>query len=86
MAPLAQAVRREGARTSRPAVEEKNEDLFWQIRPLVCWVLESCKLPRKEHVCIDEQIMPFTGRTQLKQFVQLGQRMAVQYSKSGQAA
>lgn len=50
--------------------DEKKEDLLWRIRPLVCWMLEGCRnLPRPEHVCIDEQMIPFTGRTQLKQFV-----------------
>lgn len=50
--------------------EEKTEDLLWRIRPLVSCLLEGCrKLPRPEHVCIDEQMIPFTGRTQLKQFV-----------------
>ncbi|KAK8784396.1 hypothetical protein V5799_009238 [Amblyomma americanum] len=50
--------------------EEKKEDLLWRIGPLVAFVLEGChKLPRTQCVCVDEQMIPFTGRTELKQYV-----------------
>ncbi|KAL3181620.1 hypothetical protein MRX96_036735 [Rhipicephalus microplus] len=49
---------------------EKEKDRPWRIRPLVSFLLEGChKLPREENVCIDEQMIPFSGRTQLNQFV-----------------
>ncbi|KAL3172595.1 hypothetical protein MRX96_043123 [Rhipicephalus microplus] len=48
----------------------KKKDRLWCIRPLVSFLLEGChKLPRKENVSIDEQMIPFSGRTQPKQFV-----------------
>lgn len=50
--------------------QEKEKDRLWRIRPLVSFLLEGChKLPREENVSIDEQMIPFSGRTQLKQFV-----------------
>ncbi|KAH8036196.1 hypothetical protein HPB51_019601 [Rhipicephalus microplus] len=50
--------------------QEKEKDRLWRIRPLVSFLLEGChKLFRKENVNIDEQMIPFSGRTQLKQFV-----------------
>ncbi|KAL3217787.1 hypothetical protein MRX96_032013 [Rhipicephalus microplus] len=50
--------------------QEKEKDRLWRIRPLVSFLLEGChKLFRKENVNIDEQMIPFSGRTQLKQLV-----------------
>ncbi|KAL3202192.1 hypothetical protein MRX96_042640 [Rhipicephalus microplus] len=50
--------------------QEKEKDRLWHKRPLVSFLLEEChKLPREENVSIDEQMIPFSGRTQLKQFV-----------------
>ncbi|KAL3248959.1 hypothetical protein MRX96_056245 [Rhipicephalus microplus] len=50
--------------------QEKEKDRLWRIRPLVSFLLEGChKLPREENVSINEQTIPFSGRTQLKQFV-----------------
>lgn len=44
--------------------------LLWRIRPLAERLLEGCrKLPREECLSVDEQMIPFTGKTQLKQFV-----------------
>nr|XP_037291347.1 piggyBac transposable element-derived protein 4-like [Rhipicephalus microplus] len=50
--------------------QEKEKDRLWRMRPLVSFLLEGCqKLPREENVSIDEQMIPFSRRTQLKQFV-----------------
>lgn len=45
------------------------DDQLWRVGPLTERVLEGCrKLPR-ECFSVDEQMIPFTGKTQLKQFV-----------------
>ncbi|KAG0415155.1 hypothetical protein HPB47_007676, partial [Ixodes persulcatus] len=50
--------------------EEKNQDRLWRVRPLIAEVLKGChKLPREELVSVDEQMIPFSGRTQLRQFL-----------------
>lgn len=52
------------------SVQVKEQDRLWRIRPLVSSVLKGCqKLPREEYLSIDEQMIPFSGRTQLRQFV-----------------
>ncbi|KAM7312696.1 piggyBac transposable element-derived protein 3 [Ixodes scapularis] len=52
------------------SVQVKEQDRLWRIRPLVSSVLKGCqKLPREEYLRIDEQMIPFSGRTQLRQFV-----------------
>ncbi|XP_049270990.1 piggyBac transposable element-derived protein 3-like [Rhipicephalus sanguineus] len=52
------------------AAEEKEKDKLWRIRPFVKAILNGClQLPREECLSIDEQMIPFTGRTHLKQFV-----------------
>ncbi|KAG0435238.1 hypothetical protein HPB47_018603, partial [Ixodes persulcatus] len=43
---------------------------LWRVRPLIAEVLKGCyKLPGEELASIDEQMIPFCGRTQLRQFL-----------------
>ena len=50
--------------------EQRQEDRLWKVRPVLETVLAGCLLvPRPRVVCIDEQMIPFTGKTSLKQYV-----------------
>ncbi|KAH7973889.1 hypothetical protein HPB49_006414 [Dermacentor silvarum] len=49
---------------------EKEADRLWKVRPLLNIIRNAClKLPRSPNICVDEQIIPFTGKCPVKQFV-----------------
>lgn len=50
--------------------QARKEDKLWKIRPILDCVLKRCvALKRPDTVCIDEQMIPFTGTSELKQYV-----------------
>ncbi|CAH1962189.1 unnamed protein product, partial [Acanthoscelides obtectus] len=50
--------------------EKRRYDKFWKVRPILEAVLQGClQLPREKVVAVDEQMIPFTGTCQMKQFV-----------------
>lgn len=50
--------------------EQRERDRLWKVRPVLESVLAGClAIPRPPVVCIDEQMIPFTGKTILKQYV-----------------
>lgn len=45
-------------------------DKLWKIRPLIDPILNKCQsLPRSKHMSIDEQMIPFSGRCEYRQYV-----------------
>lgn len=46
------------------------DDKLWKIRPLIDRILRKChSLPRTKHMSIDEQMIPFSGRCEYRQYV-----------------
>lgn len=55
---------------SEVSEDDKKEDLLWRIRPLLCRVRRGClTLQREGKLCIDEQMIPFTGRCPVRSYV-----------------
>ena len=49
---------------------ERLKDKLWKVRPLLDSVRKRClELPRSQNASVDEQMIPFTGSTELKQYV-----------------
>ena len=45
-------------------------DKQWKIRPLIDRILKKChSLPPSKHMSIDEQMIPFSGRCEFRQYV-----------------
>lgn len=45
-------------------------DKFWRVRPLINSIQARCnKMPVEEVVSVDEQIIPFTGKLSIKQYI-----------------
>ncbi|XP_046666330.1 piggyBac transposable element-derived protein 3-like [Homalodisca vitripennis] len=50
--------------------EQRKADRLWKIRPLIDRVLLGClKQTRNQHICIDEMMIPFSGTSDLKQYI-----------------
>ena len=51
-------------------LQQRNDDKLWKLRPYLNRIREGCiKLSRPKYVCIDEQMIPYTGKSVLCQFV-----------------
>ena len=52
------------------SLQQRKDDKLWKVKPIIDCVLQRClALKRPSEVCIDEQMIPFTGRSELKQYV-----------------
>lgn len=47
----------------------KKADRLWKVRPLLDIRNACLTLPRSPNICVDEQIIPYTGKCPVKQFV-----------------
>ena len=60
-------------RTNLHVVVEKpaTDDRLWKVRPVIERVMKRChELDVEENVCIDEQMVPFKGQLDIKQYMQ----------------
>lgn len=49
--------------------DDPNRDRLFKVRPLVDALREKCRaLPKSEYLCVDEQIVPYKGKSGLKQY------------------
>ena len=56
--------------TSQPNQNDPDYDLAFKVRPLLNIVKENFrKIPKEENLCVDEQIIPFKGRSFMKQHI-----------------
>ena len=50
--------------------DEKERDKLWKVRPIITSFLNAVlRLPREENVSIDEQMIPFSGKVSIRQYV-----------------
>ena len=50
--------------------DAKQQDKLWKVRPLLDKIRETClKRHRPSNCCVDEQMIPFTGRVAFRQYV-----------------
>ncbi|KAL3225903.1 hypothetical protein MRX96_025375 [Rhipicephalus microplus] len=50
--------------------DQDDNNRCWKVQPLLDHVRKAClKISRSHAACVDEQMVPFTGRTQLHQYV-----------------
>lgn len=47
----------------------KKPDRLWKVHPLLDIRNACLTLPRSPNICVDKQIIPFTGKCPVKQFV-----------------
>lgn len=49
---------------------EKKADAYWKVRPLLTSVRKQClQTPRTEYMSLDEQIIPFHGKSRMRRYV-----------------
>jgi hypothetical protein len=50
--------------------ETRRNDRLWKVRPLLDKILAGCmKQPRNQEICVDEMMIPFSGKCDMKQYV-----------------
>ncbi|KAH9378715.1 hypothetical protein HPB48_006099 [Haemaphysalis longicornis] len=50
--------------------DQDDNNRCWKVQPLLDRVRNAClKIPRSHAACVDEQMVPFTGRTQLRKYL-----------------
>lgn len=51
-------------------MDKDDSDRCWKVRPILEKIRMAClKIPRPQVACVDEQMIPFAGHTQLRQYV-----------------
>lgn len=50
--------------------DKNGDDRLWKVRPLLNAFQQRCRdLPLEENLCIDEQMIPFKGKIDIKQYI-----------------